>query len=97
MSRLSMLLVALVICLVPAAGCTICQSPEDRAYAAFGGVWERHDPESGRVGSAFEPAEGMVITRGQSTTRILESDDLEMDDEDGEFYYEDYERTQFSR
>jgi len=104
MSRLTLLLLTLACCLGPALGCTICQNPEDRTYAAFGGVWERQNPSSGRVGSVFEPAEGMMITRGQSAPQVLGRGEIEMEYEDdfeyreeGELYYEDYERTQFAR
>jgi hypothetical protein len=41
---------------VAAGGCAICASPDDEAYASYGGIVERHDPYRGRVGSAFTPA-----------------------------------------
>ena len=38
------------------SGCAVCQSCFDYDYPAFGGVYERHDPAHGRVGSAFNDA-----------------------------------------
>jgi hypothetical protein len=38
------------------SGCSICCTPWDYAYPAYGGKWERTDRFHGRVGSAFEPA-----------------------------------------
>jgi hypothetical protein len=42
--------------LLPLAGCAMCAGPFDADYSAEGGVWERHDPSHGRVGSAFSDA-----------------------------------------
>ena len=42
------------------SGCTLCASPDDYSYSAFGGRWQRHDMANGRVGSAFEPGGGEV-------------------------------------
>ena len=39
-----------------AMGCTLCCSPDDCNYGAYGGRWQRHDPACGRVGSAFAEA-----------------------------------------
>lgn len=47
---------ALVITLTSSVGCSICCTPYDYAYPAYGGKWERTDRFHGRVGSAFEPA-----------------------------------------
>ncbi len=105
MPRFTMLWIALI-CLLPSlGGCRICQSPEDATYAAFGGVWDRADPVSGRVGSAFEPAEGMVARQAGSPPQPLngdlEFDDLPemlpLDEEDDEFYYETRNRATQSR
>lgn len=48
--------VALLGFTVSATGCAMCCAPDDPNYAAYGGRWERHDAEYGRVGSAFTPA-----------------------------------------
>lgn len=49
---------------VSATGCAMCCAPDDPNYAAYGGRWERHDPQYGRVGSAFTPA-GSPIDAGE--------------------------------
>lgn len=38
------------------SGCAICASPDDEAYAAYGGVSEREDRCCGRVGSLLTGA-----------------------------------------
>ena len=53
MARLSCLLVMVI---AASSGCSICCTPWDYAYPAYGGKWERTDRFHGRVGSAFEPA-----------------------------------------
>ncbi|MCO8120467.1 hypothetical protein NHH03_01865 [Stieleria sp. TO1_6] len=45
----------LVLLLLLSTGCRLCCDDEDRAYAAYGGVWERTDRNQGRVGSVFDP------------------------------------------
>lgn len=42
------------------AGCAMSQGPDDYNYSAYGGRWQRADPQNGRVGSAFAPAEAMI-------------------------------------
>lgn len=37
-------------------GCSVCCSPDDYNYGAYGGRWQRHDMSSGRVSSAFAEA-----------------------------------------
>jgi hypothetical protein len=54
MARLSWLFGLVVI--AAASGCSICCTPWDYAYPAYGGKWERTDRFRGRVGSAFDPA-----------------------------------------
>ena len=39
-----------------ASGCTVCCAPFDDHYLYSGGRWTRTNPNSGRVGSAFDPA-----------------------------------------
>jgi len=38
------------------SGCRLCCDGEDIAYPAYGGVWERTERNSGRVGSLYDPA-----------------------------------------
>lgn len=62
MVRTKSLSAALAVVLLPlAAGCSICQAPDDCNYAAYGGVAPRVDMRYGRVGSAFAPAEGEYV------------------------------------
>jgi hypothetical protein len=42
--------------LLGCVGCTMCASPFDCQYVAYGGVRERTDMIHGRVGSRFDPA-----------------------------------------
>ena len=58
MSRLAWIMGVMVV--VAASGCSICCTPFDDAYPAYGGKWERTNRFSGRVGSAFDPAGGPV-------------------------------------
>jgi hypothetical protein len=93
MSRIHLILLLLVGLLLPAGGCTICQSHDDPAYAAFGGVWERQDPVSGRVGSAFEPAEGMAPGGRESAPTPLDPENGEYWDEDDDFHDDRFETS----
>lgn len=54
MKRYSML--ATLFLAASSVGCSVCCTPFDYAYPAYGGKWERTDRFNGRVGSAFEPA-----------------------------------------
>jgi hypothetical protein len=40
------------------SGCAMCCAPFDCHYLYQGGAWVRHNPTSGRVGSAFDEAGG---------------------------------------
>ena len=40
------------------SGCAMCCSPFDCDYPYQGGAWVRHNPSSGRVGSALDEAGG---------------------------------------
>ena len=40
------------------SGCAMCCAPFDCHYLYQGGPWVRHNPTSGRVGSAFDEAGG---------------------------------------
>lgn len=43
------------------SGCAICQAPDDCNYSAYGGIAPRVDMRHGRVGSAFDPADGGIL------------------------------------
>ena len=43
----------LVLSLLP--GCRLCCEPDTEAFPAYGGVWERTQRNSGRVGSILDP------------------------------------------
>lgn len=60
MTRLGWLLGLLLV--VASSGCSICCTPFDYAYPAYGGKWERTDRFHGRVGSAFDPAGSVTTT-----------------------------------
>ena len=49
----TLLLLAMVL---PLVGCAYCANTFDTHYEAEGGVWDRHNPTEGRVGSAFSDA-----------------------------------------
>ena len=55
-----------------ASGCATCCAPYDCHYLYKGGAWVRHNPTSGRVGSAFDEAGGPAhegeYIEGESTT-----------------------------
>jgi hypothetical protein len=59
MSRL-LGLPALLGLLLFSSGCAMCCAPYDYDYPFAGGRWVRHNPTSGRVGSAFDEAGGPV-------------------------------------
>ncbi|HEX5105389.1 MAG TPA: hypothetical protein VFV87_16335 [Pirellulaceae bacterium] len=48
------------------SGCAMCCAPFDCYYLYQGGAWVRHNPTSGRVGSAFDEAGGPAIMEGQT-------------------------------
>ena len=48
-----------LLCLIAmSSGCAMCCAPFDCHYLYQGGAWVRHNPTSGRVGSAFDEAGG---------------------------------------
>lgn len=55
---------SLLVVVAAMSGCAMCGSPFDYSYAAHGGLWDREDRESGRVGSAFDPAGPMPSENG---------------------------------
>lgn len=59
MSRKQYIWVAMLM-LAGFSGCAMCDNAHDSSYAAFGGKWQRDNPYSGRVASAFDPA-GMQV------------------------------------
>jgi len=54
------------------SGCALCCAPYDYDYPFAGGRWVRHNPTSGRVGSAFDEAGGPVevVTAGSAPEQI---------------------------
>jgi hypothetical protein len=62
-------------------GCAMCDNGQDSSYAAFGGKWQRDNPYSGRVGSAFDPA-GMRVIDSSLPTQA--EPPMEIVDEEGE-------------
>ena len=67
MSRLwALSLVAGVVSL--SSGCAMCCAPFDCDYPAVTGRWARHNPTSGRVGSAFDEAGGPADVIAVSAT-----------------------------
>jgi hypothetical protein len=56
---------SLIAILATTAGCAMCGSPFDYSYSAYGGRWQRDDPDCGRVGSLFDPAGSTPVTQGE--------------------------------
>ena len=56
MKRLAPIAVAAL--LAASGGCAVCQHCADYFYPAYGGVWQRDNQNSGRVGSVIDPAGG---------------------------------------
>lgn len=66
-----------------ASGCSMCASPYDYAYPAYGGKWERADRFHGRVGSAFSPAEvppGEYVEGGYADGEYVEGETILSDE-----------------
>ena len=59
MSR-SLAMLSLLGLMLLSSGCAMCCAPYDYDYPFVGGRWVRHNPTSGRVGSAFDEAGGPV-------------------------------------
>jgi len=56
------------------SGCAMCDNAHDSSYAAFGGKWQRDNPYSGRVASAFDPA-GMQVLDSRTPMEIMDEDE----------------------
>jgi hypothetical protein len=56
---------SLIAVLAATTGCAMCGSPFDYSYSAYGGRWQRDDPDCGRVGSLFDPAGSEPGTTGE--------------------------------
>ena len=67
MSRL-LALPSLLGLMLLSSGCAMCCAPYDYDYPFAGGRWVRHNPTSGRVGSAFDEAGGPVDVVPVGTT-----------------------------
>lgn len=48
--------------LLASVGCTLTSDQGDMDYPTFGGAWQRTRPDSGRVGSVFDPAGARLAT-----------------------------------
>ena len=57
---------AMLILAVSASGCAVCQSYQDCAPPAYGGICGDGMCGGGRVGSVITPAGGMVLGSGES-------------------------------
>ena len=55
------IMVLLMAAISMATGCSMCCSPYDNDYAAYGGIRPRGDMQYGRVGSVFAPADQQVV------------------------------------
>jgi hypothetical protein len=53
------------------SGCATCCAPYDCDYISQAGRWARHNPSSGRVGSAFDEAGGPIDATQVSATEEL--------------------------
>lgn len=60
------------------SGCAMCCTPYDGHYGYRGGKWQRDIPDSGRVGSAFDPAGANV--GGETTTMVSGGSQVMMDE-----------------
>jgi len=58
-------------------GCAMCDNAEDFGYSAFGGKWQRDNPYSGRVASAFDPAGMQVLDSGMPTEQEMPREIME--------------------
>ncbi|TWU66310.1 hypothetical protein [Crateriforma conspicua] len=47
---------AIAVAATTLTGCRLCSTCEMEDYSAYGGIWERTQRDSGRVGSLFDPA-----------------------------------------
>lgn len=73
-----LLIATAIILLGLAPGCRICGSCEDADYPAYGGVWQRTNRTTGRVGSVFDPAGA----RGSSLTERSQPTDADAAERD---------------
>jgi hypothetical protein len=72
----SLLMLLLVSGLATASGCVMCAAPDDTAYSAYGGAWQRDDMYHGRVGSILDPTGGpyLVASEGEPPTEYQDWD-----------------------
>lgn len=71
MQRLAaiIILTASSACSISLVGCSMCCGPDDFNYPTYGGIHQRADPASGRVGSIFSDP---FVTGGPSADSNLE-------------------------
>ena len=79
----STLLLSFVAICLASLGCTVCSSPFDQTYSAFGGSWERDVEDRGRVGSAFSNVGFRAESAEEVETPPAQPDEA-MDDPMGE-------------
>jgi len=63
-------------------GCAMCDNAEDFGYSAFGGKWQRDNPYSGRVASAFDSAGRQVFESGMPTEAGMPTEIMEEEEEE---------------
>lgn len=63
-------LLSLIAVLSLLSGCAVCAHPFDCSYQYQGGVWQRNNPDYGRVGSAFTPEVGSKVETVPATTIV---------------------------
>ena len=72
--------IGLISCIAGSIGCSICCSPDDLNYGAYGGRWQRHDMSAGRVGSAYAEAGFDSMLHVSQEERPIEPEALPGDD-----------------
>jgi hypothetical protein len=58
-----------------AVGCTLTSDQGDMDYPTFGGAWQRTRPDSGRVGSIFDPAGARLATLSPKSPPRMEENE----------------------
>jgi hypothetical protein len=77
MARLLALSLAIV-SMASFGGCAMCCAPFDCDYPSVPGRWVRHNPTSGRVGSAFDEAGGPAgVEQASDTDSSVQFEELQ--------------------
>ena len=74
MKAIARLLLCFALCVV--SGCSMCCTPYDYDYSAYGGRWQRTDMTNGRVGSAFAPA-GDAVGGGYVEGQVIDGQEIQ--------------------